>query len=64
MKHYKVIWEIDLTAESPREAAEQAYEIQRDRDSTASVFDVYDARGKKTRIDLSEPYKARRKRRS
>lgn len=59
-----MIWEIDLTAKSPREAAEQAYEIHRDTDSIASVFDVYDTRGKKTRIDLSEPYKARRKRRS
>lgn len=37
---YRVTWKIDINAESPREAAEEARRIQRDPDSTANVFDV------------------------
>lgn len=51
-KTYKVVWEIDLMAENPREAAEQALEIQRDVFSTATVFNVTDSKGKETAIDL------------
>lgn len=40
MKEYRVTWVIDLHANSPREAAEAAQVIQRDPDSTASVFKV------------------------
>lgn len=42
---YRVIWEIDLDAESPREAAELALKIHRDPDSIATVF-VVKAEGK------------------
>ena len=49
-------WQIDLEADSPREAAEKALEIQRNPDSIATVFDVVDGTGKKTRVDLdAEP---------
>ncbi len=44
---YRVAWEIDIYATSHREAAQQAWEIQRDPESTATVFDVY-------RLDLPE----------
>ncbi len=37
---YHVHWEIDLVADSPREAAERALAIQRDPESIATVFDV------------------------
>lgn len=40
MNTYRVTWEIDVEAESPLEAAERAREIQRDPDSTATVFGV------------------------
>lgn len=40
MKTYRVVWEIDIEADSPREAAIKALEIQRDPLSTATVFDV------------------------
>ena len=40
MATYRVTWEIDLEANSPREAAEQAQEIQRDPNSIATVFAV------------------------
>lgn len=43
MKTYRVEWVIDLDAESPEEAATIALKIQRDRDSLATCFEVYDA---------------------
>ena len=55
MHEYHVNWGIDLTADSPREAAEEALTIQGDRDSVATVFDVIDEQGNVERIDLQEP---------
>jgi len=49
MKEYKVIWEIDLWAENPEDAAKKALAVQRDPDSLATVFTV----GNET-IDLDE----------
>ena len=46
---YRVKWEIDIEADSPRQAAVKALEIQRDRNSMATVFEVNGER-----IDLSE----------
>lgn len=47
-----VVWEIDIDdAETDREAAEKALEIQRDPNSNATYFTVY-CDGKKTEIDL------------
>lgn len=40
MKTYRVVWGIDLAAESPAQAAVMALTIQRDRNSIATVFDV------------------------
>lgn len=37
---YRVTWVIEVEAESPREAAEEAQRIQRDPDSLATVFVV------------------------
>lgn len=53
MKSYRVIWEIDIEAESPEDAAREAMLIQHDPTSWASVFDVYDADGNQTQVDLS-----------
>ena len=62
MPEYRVIWQIDLDAEAPREAAERAAEILRrldvDDECSATVFDVYERRAgvvRRTglRIDLS-----------
>lgn len=39
---YRVSWEIDITADSPEEAAVNAREIQLSRQSTTNVFDVDD----------------------
>jgi hypothetical protein len=62
MKEYRVIWQIDVHAESPREAAERAAAIVRELDvddeCSATVFDVYErpagtVRRTGVRIDLS-----------
>lgn len=43
MPTYRVTWEIDIDAETPRAAAERAQEMMRDPDSIATVFKVEDA---------------------
>lgn len=40
MPEYIVTWTIDIDADSPRDAAEQALAIQRDPASIAAVFSV------------------------
>ena len=74
LHEYHVVWEIDICATSYRQAAKKALEIQRDPDSTATIFDVYGmdtggetdalkllAKCAPVRVDLEEP--GRRKRR-
>lgn len=51
---YRVMWEIDVTADTPCEAAQRAQAIQLQVDSTATVFDVTDESGDTTRVDLLE----------
>ena len=38
LREYRVIWEIDIEATSPKRAAEQAREIQLDPDNIADCF--------------------------
>ena len=59
MKTYFVTWEIEVDAESHKDAARQALEIQRDPQSTAVVFDVVKFDGTchfaaRVRVDLQE----------
>ncbi len=49
---HRVRWAIDVTAGSAKKAAQTALKIQRDRKSTATVFDVVPAKGKRERVDL------------
>jgi len=37
---YRVRWEIDLPAETPLTAAQEALRVQRDHTSTATIFTV------------------------
>lgn len=53
-QRYLVIWEMDIYADSPWEAAEKAWGHMRAPDSIANVFNVIDANGVGTLIDLSE----------
>jgi hypothetical protein len=53
MTSYHIIWEIDVQADSPEEAAYKALAMQRNPESTATVFDVYRwDETEPTRIDL------------
>lgn len=52
MPTYRVVWEIDIDADSPREAAQRALEMQRDPESTALVFDTFVEGGAKRTVDL------------
>lgn len=52
MPGYNVRWEMDVEADSPREAAERAREAQTREGTIANVFDVFDGDGRIHRIDL------------
>lgn len=52
-REYLVTWQIEVTAASPREAAELALSIQRDEQSIAAHFGVADAVGNTHQVDLS-----------
>ena len=51
---YRVTWEIDIEAESDEEAARRALEIQRDRESIATCFVVWDPGGDHRVVDLRD----------
>ena len=51
------MWEIDIDAESPKAAAKEALKMQRDPDSTATFFSVFDLKGRSTEVDLEEDQK-------
>lgn len=40
MAHFRVIWEIDVEAESPLEAAQEAFVSMQDPDTLATSFSV------------------------
>ena len=48
----RVQWEIDIDADSPREAAEKALAIQRNPESIATVFTVVGDDGHEIVVDL------------
>lgn len=54
MPEYHVVWEIDLKADSPEDAARQALEIQRDPFSTSTVFKIYSGGKEPTYVDLED----------
>ena len=54
MSMMRVRWEIDIDAETPIDAARQALAIQRRPDSTATVFTVLEANGRRATVDLDE----------
>jgi len=49
MPMYKVTWEIDVDAKTPRAAAKEALRVQRDPGSIATVFDVFYHKNTKTK---------------
>lgn len=51
MPDYHVTWTIDICADTPEQAAEEALAIQRKPGSSATVFMVHDGKTE-TRVDL------------
>ena len=51
---YRVVYVIDIGAESSLDAAKKTHEIMTDPDSIAPVFEVIDGSGKRVKIDLSK----------
>ena len=45
MPDYRLRWEIDIAADSPRKAAEDALEIMRDDEAMLPFFEVFDQAG-------------------
>lgn len=52
MTEFRVIWEIDIEAETPTHAVEQAFAIQQDPETMVTVFSVTCPDGDVTTIDL------------
>lgn len=52
MKKFLVEWTIEIHADTPREAAKEALKIQRDPESIAVYFKVFDPDGDETHVDL------------
>jgi len=59
---YRVIWTIDLDADSPEDAARKALAIHRNPDSWATRFEVHDPHGRKHEVDLGYPTEPSRER--
>lgn len=51
---YRVVYVIDVNADSPLDAAKKTERIMTDPDSLAPVLEVVDQGGKVTKIDLSK----------
>jgi hypothetical protein len=52
---FRVIWEIDIEADNPKAAAQEARALQLKVNTSATVFDIWEpAAGKMHRIDLAE----------
>ena len=49
---YKVVYEIEVEANNPLDAARQVHEIMLDRNSFPPIFDITGEDGKTERIDL------------
>ena len=54
---YRVVWEIDIFAETPLEAAEAARSIQLDPASMATIFEIF-TDGTQVKVDLDEEQSA------
>jgi len=51
---YRVVWEIDIDAESFEDAARKALDIQRDPESIATCFVIMDDHGNRCEVDLDD----------
>jgi hypothetical protein len=54
IQEYLAIWKMDISADSPEQAARLARAYQRDPKAIVGVFEVYDQEGGAHRVDLDE----------
>ena len=54
MQEYTVVWRIYVEAETPEAAAREALSVQRDRESWATRFEVFDERGGQVVVDVDD----------
>ena len=52
MANFHVTWEIDIQADTPRQAAQKALKLMRDPGASVTVFGVRGEGGEQSRIDL------------
>src|SRR5206468_2223675 len=52
---YRVVWEIDVTAEGPEEAARQAFAAMQDPDTLARHFTVRRPGRRPVRVEVGRP---------
>lgn len=52
--HYRVVWALELQANSPLEAVEKARKYHSCPSLAFAIYDVTDANDQKTRVDLLE----------
>ena len=53
-QRFLVVWSMDVYAETAKDAAQTAWDLLGEPNSTANYFEVYDQDGIKTNIDLGE----------
>ena len=51
---YRIVWEVDVIADSPTEAAREARAMQQDPEAFCHVYDVFTGTGECVRVDLDE----------
>ena len=54
MPEYQVVWRIYVEAATPLAAARQALSVQRDRESWATMFEVYDESESRAFVDVDD----------
>ena len=54
MSDYLVSWQIDIEADSPKEAAEEAYQIMSDPNSLARFFTVQSEGGVEVSVEVDQ----------
>ena len=54
MPHYVATWQMEIEADTPEDAARQAWGHMRREDSTANVFEIIAEDGERARVDLTE----------
>jgi hypothetical protein len=54
MQEYTVVWRIYVEAETPEAAAREALGVQRDRESWATRFEVFDERGGEVVVEVDD----------